>query len=177
MDYWKDLDVIIYDSWRDFLEKNAEFLDVPEIMMSEAGAHKKARLNREWQEHMSSTAYQRSMQDLKKAGLNPILAYTQGGASTPAGGGTSSAMGTAYTDNFNYGYGSSNNSSHESGGGGSTEWSKGYSSTTDNLRNQLENLAVVSGVQSDALLNMIMLNTGTSENNTAWRLFKSGKAK
>lgn len=42
MDYWKDLDVIIYDSWRDFLEKNAEFLDVPEIMMSEAGAHKKA---------------------------------------------------------------------------------------------------------------------------------------
>lgn len=139
-------------------------------MMREANEFnaEQARLNREWQEHMSSTAYQRGMQDLKKAGLNPILAYTQGGASTPAGGGTSSAMGTAYTDNFNYGYGSSSNSSHESGGGGSSEWSKGYSSTTDNLRNQLENLAVVSGMQSNAILDMILSDVGTGSFGKGW---------
>ena len=44
-----------------------------------------ALANRKWQENMSSTAYQRAVEDMKKAGLNPILAFSNGGASTPGG--------------------------------------------------------------------------------------------
>lgn len=45
-----------------------------------------AQKNRDYQERLSNSAYQRSMEDMRLAGLNPILAYQKGGASTPSGG-------------------------------------------------------------------------------------------
>lgn len=59
-----------------------------------------AEKNRSWLEKMSSTSYQRAVQDLQKAGLNPILAYSQGGASTPA-----SSSATSQNASYNVGGG------------------------------------------------------------------------
>lgn len=53
--------------------------------LSQKRASKEASANRHFQQSMSDTAYQRAMQDLEAAGLNPILAATNGGASTPSG--------------------------------------------------------------------------------------------
>lgn len=44
-----------------------------------------AREQMQFQERMSNTSFQRGIEDMRKAGINPILAATQGGASTPQG--------------------------------------------------------------------------------------------
>lgn len=91
--------VALQDRWnketRDWNERQAE-IDRQFQASSAEQAMKfsadEAQKNRDWQEQMSNTAYQRAVKDLREAGLNPILAYSQGGASIGSG-----SQGTGYT--------------------------------------------------------------------------------
>lgn len=83
-------------------------------LMQAAYNSAEARANRLWQEKMSNTAYQRAIKDLKKAGLNPILAAQNMGASTGSGATASAGLSSASKANATADKGSSSYSYNKS---------------------------------------------------------------
>lgn len=63
---------------------------------------------RSWQEYMRNSAYQATMADLQNAGLNPILAYSQGASATPvASSATASSVGSTSSGSHSGSYSTS----------------------------------------------------------------------
>ncbi len=54
-------------------------------ILGNAAARSEASRNRDWQAQMYGQRYQITMDDMRRAGLNPMLAYSQGVGSSPSG--------------------------------------------------------------------------------------------
>lgn len=105
---WFNAENIAREDWlRDMqAQYNSYLMSMSQMSAQNRFNAEEAQKARDFEERLSNTAYQRAVQDMKTAGINPVLVYSNGasGASTPSGSAASSGSGGSYS-----GYRSSKN--------------------------------------------------------------------
>lgn len=62
----------------------ALWADLATAELNSAKSAEQAQIGRDWSERLSNSQYQRAVSDLRAAGLNPVLAASNGGAGVPS---------------------------------------------------------------------------------------------
>ncbi|UPW41111.1 DNA pilot protein [Sigmofec virus UA08Rod_5492] len=128
--------------------------------LANKAAAEEAQKNRDWQKMMSDTAFQRAVEDMKKAGINPILAA---GTQAPMGYGSAAAthMASGYPEAWSQG------TTEASNWGVNSSYS--YNNFAQAIGNLVSALAGSSGKIKEGIEDMIDKGVTTAKN--AWDRF------
>lgn len=109
---------------------------------------------RAWQEHMANTVYQRTIKDMKSAGINPILAANMGLGTASVGSGATASMSSpnTYMPQTFAEYNSASEASGESHGSSWNESTNGLMTALSQIATGIS--SALAGMSSGLTLNM-----------------------
>lgn len=149
--------------WSAMAADQAWSRDIAAMQMQMGYNAAEAQKQRDWQEKMANTIYTRSVKNMKKAGINPILAANMGlsgasvgsGATASLSGVPSAPLAQNFMDSWSASESYSHGSSYGEGEGGGwsngSSWNNGWSNSEEGIVTALQGL---SGM-ADSALNLI----------------------